>query len=75
MKKVTLALCLPKKLLEEVDRLVKAGFYESRSEAVRDAIQRLIRSEANTTSKTSNLKARGSTWIAATARLIDTAPV
>ena len=42
MKTVTLPLRLPKKLLQEIDNLVKAGLYESRSEAMRDAIRRLI---------------------------------
>jgi len=42
MKTVTLPLRLPKKLLEEIDSLVKAGLYESRSEAIRDAVRRLI---------------------------------
>lgn len=44
MKTVTLPLRLPKKLLEEIDYLVKAGLYESRSEAMRDAVRRLIES-------------------------------
>jgi Arc/MetJ-type ribon-helix-helix transcriptional regulator len=42
MKTVTLPLRLPRKLLEEIDNLVKAGLYESRSEAMRDAVRRLI---------------------------------
>lgn len=42
MKTVTLPLRLPKKLLEEIDNLVKAGLYGSRSEAMRDAVRRLI---------------------------------
>jgi len=45
MKTVTLPLRLPKKLLEEIDSLVKAGLYESRSEAIRDAARRLIESK------------------------------
>jgi Arc/MetJ-type ribon-helix-helix transcriptional regulator len=44
METVTLPLRLPKKLLEEMDYMVKAGLYESRSEAIRDAIRRLIES-------------------------------
>jgi len=44
LKTVTLPLRLPKKLLEEIDYLVKAGLYESRSEAMRDAVRRLIES-------------------------------
>lgn len=42
MKTVTLPLRLPKKLLEEIDNLVKAGLYGSRNEAMRDAVRRLI---------------------------------
>jgi len=42
MKTVTLPLRLPKKLLEEIDNMVKAGLYGSRSEAMRDAVRRLI---------------------------------
>lgn len=45
MKTVTLPLRLPKKLLDEVDCLVKAGLYESRSEAIRDATRHLIESK------------------------------
>ena len=45
MKTVALPLRLPKKLLEEIDSLVKAGLYESRSEAIRDAVRRLIESK------------------------------
>jgi len=41
---VVLPLRLPKKLVEELDYLVKAGLYESRSEALRDAVRRLIES-------------------------------
>lgn len=44
MKTVVLPLRLPTKLLEEIDYLVKAGLYESRSEALRDAVRRLIES-------------------------------
>jgi Arc/MetJ-type ribon-helix-helix transcriptional regulator len=36
---------MPKKLLQEIDRLVKAGLYQSRSEALRDAVRRLIESK------------------------------
>jgi len=36
---------LPKKHLEKIDYLVKAGLYKSRSEAVRDAVRRLIESK------------------------------
>lgn len=39
---ITLPLRLPKKLISEVDLLVKAGLYETRSEAIRDSIRRLI---------------------------------
>jgi len=39
---VSLPLRLPRKLLEEIDHLVKAELYESRSKAIRDAIRRLI---------------------------------
>jgi len=42
METVTLPLRLPKKLISEVDLLVKAGLYETRSEAIRDSIRRLI---------------------------------
>lgn len=45
MKSVTLPLRLPEKLLEEIDRLVKGGLYQSRSEAIRDAARRLIESK------------------------------
>jgi len=45
METITLPLRLPRKLLKEVDNLVKAGLYESRSEAIRDAIRRLIESK------------------------------
>jgi Arc/MetJ-type ribon-helix-helix transcriptional regulator len=44
MKTVVLPLRLPRKLVEEIDYLVKAGLYESRSEALRDAVRRLIES-------------------------------
>jgi Arc/MetJ-type ribon-helix-helix transcriptional regulator len=44
MKTVILPLRLPRKLLEEIDYLVKAGLYENRSEALRDAVRRLIES-------------------------------
>ncbi|MEM2994808.1 MAG: ribbon-helix-helix domain-containing protein [Candidatus Bathyarchaeia archaeon] len=44
MKTAVLPLRLPKKLIEEIDYLVKAGIYESRSEAIRDAVRRLIES-------------------------------
>jgi Arc/MetJ-type ribon-helix-helix transcriptional regulator len=33
---------LPKKMLEEVDRLVKGGMYASRSEVLREALRRLL---------------------------------
>lgn len=33
---------MPKKLIKEIDRLVEAGLYQSRSEAIRDATRRLI---------------------------------
>jgi len=42
MGTVAFPLRLPKKLLQEIDQLVKAGLYESRSEALRDAVRRLI---------------------------------
>lgn len=42
METTTLPLRLPRKLLSEVDLLVKAGLYETRSEAIRDSIRRLI---------------------------------
>jgi len=45
MKTVCLSFRLPKKHLEEIDSLVKAGLYKSRSEAVRDAIRQLIKIE------------------------------
>jgi len=38
----TLPLRLPRKLLTEIDLMVKAGLYETRSEAIRDSIRRLI---------------------------------
>ena len=44
MKTVVLPLRLPRKLVEEIDYLVKAGLYESRSEALRDAVRKLIES-------------------------------
>ena len=46
---------LPKKHLEKIDSLVKAGLYKSRSEAVRDAVRRLI--ESKKFSLTPSLKA------------------
>ncbi len=33
---------LPKKLLEDIDLLVESGFYETKSDVVRDAVRRLI---------------------------------
>jgi len=42
MESITLPLRLPKKLIEEIDNMVKAGIYENRSEAIRDAIRKLI---------------------------------
>jgi len=45
MKTVTLPLRMPTKLLQEIDLLVKAGLYQSRSEAIRDAARRLIESK------------------------------
>jgi len=45
VKTVSLPLRMPKKLLEEIDSLVSAGLYESRSEAIRDAARRLIESK------------------------------
>jgi len=45
MKTVCLSFRLPKRHLEEIDSLVKAGLYKSRSEAVRDAIRQLIKIE------------------------------
>jgi len=46
MKSVTLPLRLPEKLIEEIDCLVKAGLYQSRSEAIRDAVRHLIESKS-----------------------------
>jgi len=45
MKTVCLSFRLSKKGLEEIDSLVKAGLYKSRSEVVRDAVRRLIESK------------------------------
>lgn len=45
MKSVKLPLRLPEKVLEEIDRLVEAGLYQSRSEAIGDAAWRLIESK------------------------------
>jgi len=45
VKTATLPLRLPRKLIEELDYLVKAGLYGSRSEAIRDAVRRLIESK------------------------------
>ena len=36
---------MPKPMLETVDRLVSAGFYASRSEAIRDAIRLLLETQ------------------------------
>lgn len=38
----TIQIRLTKKLVEKIDELVKEGFYPNRSEAVRDAVRRLI---------------------------------
>ncbi len=38
----SLQIRLPKKLLEKVDQLVKSGFYRSRSEILRVALQHFI---------------------------------
>jgi len=39
---VNISFRLSKKHLEEIDSLVKAGLYKSRSEAIRDAVKELI---------------------------------
>jgi len=36
---------MPSQMLEAVDRLVNAGFYASRSEAIRDALRMLLQSQ------------------------------
>ncbi len=38
----TLQIRLTKRLVEELDKLVKEGFYSNKSEAVRDAVRRLV---------------------------------
>lgn len=38
----TIQIRLTKKLIEEIDELIKAGVYPNRSEAIRDAVRRLI---------------------------------
>lgn len=38
----TIQIRLTKKLVEELDKLVREGIYPNRSEAVRDAVRRLI---------------------------------
>jgi putative addiction module CopG family antidote len=42
MRKVLIS--LPPQMLEAIDRMVKAGHYASRSEAIRDAIRMLFQS-------------------------------
>ncbi len=42
---VTLTVKVPKKYVEEIDRLVREGRYITRSEAVRHALRELIRRE------------------------------
>jgi Arc/MetJ-type ribon-helix-helix transcriptional regulator len=36
---------LPEKLIDDVDQLVKAGIYHSRSDAIRGAVRDLLRRE------------------------------
>ena len=36
---------LPEKLIDDMDQLVKAGIYHSRSDAIRDAVRNLLRRE------------------------------
>ncbi|MEK6919490.1 MAG: ribbon-helix-helix domain-containing protein [Thermoproteota archaeon] len=43
MKLVTVK--LPEKLIDDVDQLVKAGIYHSRSDAIRGAVRDLLRRE------------------------------
>lgn len=38
----TIQIRLTKKLVEKIDEIVEEGFYPNRSEAVRDAVRRLI---------------------------------
>ena len=38
----TLQIRLTKKLIESIDEMIEDGYYPSRSEAVRDAVRRLI---------------------------------
>ncbi|MFH1683195.1 MAG: ribbon-helix-helix domain-containing protein [Candidatus Woesearchaeota archaeon] len=38
----TIQIRLTKKLVEEIDELVNEGYYPNRSEAVRDAVRRMI---------------------------------
>lgn len=38
----TLQIRLPKKLLEEIEKLVKSNLYQSRSDVIRDAVRRLV---------------------------------
>ncbi len=49
---------IPKKMLDELERLVEMGKYPNRSEAIRDAIRRLI--DQNADSLREDKKARGS---------------
>ncbi len=43
MKLVTVK--LPEKLISDIDQLVKAGIYHSRSDAIRSAVRDLLRRE------------------------------
>lgn len=38
----TIQIRLTKRLVEELDKMIKEGFYPNKSEAVRDAVRRLI---------------------------------
>jgi len=45
MTMITLTVKVPKKYVEEIDRLVEEGRYVTRSEAIRHALRELIRRE------------------------------
>jgi Arc/MetJ-type ribon-helix-helix transcriptional regulator len=42
MKSIAILVHFPKKDVERIDRLVKEGFYASRTEAIRDAVRQRI---------------------------------
>jgi len=42
LRRIPVTIRLPRKVIEELDKLVAMGIYPSRSEAIRDAIRRLL---------------------------------